>query len=474
MRLRNKNMRAMRWGIAMLMVFIGITTCMGGSSSDNPSAPAGVAGFARGVITAKGSVFVNGIEYDTSAASITLDNLSGTDGDLAVGMTVGIKGHIDTDTGLGTADEIAYACSIDGTIDGGSVDSAAGTFDVFGQSILTDLTTVFEGSTGLSGTSPLVAGNRVEISGVSAGSSILASRVELKTGSSEDFKLRGTVSSLSASTFSLTLEGGAVFAITFTGTLRAGIANGSMVKLETSAAPTGFSLSVAADKIELAHELEGDDGDRAEVEGIVSNFTAGSPATFTVDRIAVSASSSLAIGVSNGVEVHVEGTLTQGVLVASSVDISESADLELKGVVTGAPNIAAGTFRLNGALVYTGSETIFVDDSDVPVSLFGLDDFTVGNTVEIKGYLDDASHLFAAKIERHSGENEAQLQGVVSAKSGTNITIYGLVIDTTPLFGNTGDRDSFLASVTAGVTGVKLVGTVSGSTVTWTAIELDS
>jgi hypothetical protein len=320
-----------------------------------------------------------------------------------------------------------------------------------------------------------VAGNRVEISGVSAGSSILASRVELKTGSSEDFKLRGTVSSLSlpSSTFTLTLEGGAAFTITFTGSLLSSISNGSTIKLETSVAPTGFSLTVASDKIELAYELEGDNGDQVEVEGIVSDFAAGSPATFTVDRIAVSAASSLTVGVSNGVEVSVEGTLSQGVLVASSVDITESADLELKGVVTEAPNTTAGTFKLNGALVYTGLDTIFVDDSDVPISHFGLSDFTAGNTVEIKAYIDDVSHLFAAKIERHSGDTEAELQGIVSNKSSTNVTIYGLVIDTTPLFGNTGDRDSFLADVTAGVTRVKVVGTVSGTTVTWASIELD-
>ncbi len=471
MKMRIQRIALILAGLAAI-VFLPIAGCGGGSSSDSPAEPAGVPGFARGVITAKGSVFVNGIEYDTSAATVTLDNLSGDDSGLAVGMIVDIKGHIDTATGLGTADAIVYACSIDGTIDAESIDPVAGTFEVFGQAILTDLTTVYDDTTGLAGTNPLVAGDRVEISGTRKGSSILASRVELKNGSGEDFKLRGTVSSLTGSGFNLTLEGGTVFAITYTGTLEAGIANGSTVKIETSSAPTGLSLSVAADKIEAAYELSAEDGDRIEVEGIVSGFTAGSPTTFTVDGIAVSASSALATGVSDGIEVQVEGTMSGSVLVATSIEISESADLELKGVVT-APNPATGTFKLNGATVYTGPETIFVDDSDTPVALFGIDDFAAGNTVELKGYIDDASRLFAAKIERHTGETEAELQGLVSAKSGTSVTVYGLVIDTTPLFGNTGDRDSFLATVTAGATAVKVVGTVSGTAVTWTSIEVD-
>jgi Domain of unknown function (DUF5666) len=461
-------------GIAAIIAIFGIAGCAVSPSGDNPSTPAGVPGFARGVITAKGSVFVNGIEYDTNAASVTLDNLAGADDDLAIGMNVSIKGHIDTSTGRGTADEIDYACSIDGTIDIGSIDLVAGTFDVFGQTILTDLTTVYDGSSGLSGTNPLASGDRVEISGVLAGTSILANRVELKNGSSEDYTLRGTIGSLSGSTFNLTLEGGAVFAVAFTGTLDAGIANGSTVKIETGSAPTGLSLTVTAGKIEAAHELEGANGDRVEVEGIVSEYAAGPPVTFTVDGIAVSATSGLAAGVANGLEVHAEGTLSEGVLIASSIEISEAVDLELKGVVSEAPNLSAETFRLNGVTVYTGPETIFVDDSDAPVALFGLDDLSAGDTVEVKGFVDDASRLTAAKIERHTGDTEAELQGIVSAKSGSTVTVYGLVIDTTPLFGTTGERDAFLNDVTQGVTRVKIVGTLSGNTVTWATIELDS
>jgi hypothetical protein len=265
---------------------------LAGCSSGLP--PAGVKGFAKGVITAKGSIFVNGVEYETTGSQVTVNNLGGSAADLKVGMVVSVKGYIDPATGKGTATEIDYAKSIAGTID--SLNATTGVMVVFGITVTTDASTVYEG---VSGFAALAPGDLVDVSGTASSTGIAASRVEKKT--SEDFNLKGTVSGLAAGTFTLTTETGVAFTVNFTGTLASGIANGSTVEVEFSTPPAGGIITVAADKISTEHKLQSDSGDRGEVSGVVRDFVAGTPTTFTVDGTSVSADPSLVGGVATGV-----------------------------------------------------------------------------------------------------------------------------------------------------------------------------
>ncbi len=469
----NRIKSAVTAGLAILVssVFLG---CPGGYSSTGGSAP--VSTYAKGSISAKGSIFVNGIEYETTSGTITLDNVSGGDTDLKVGMYVEVKGTVDPDTGKGTADEVNYSSSIEGTIDTGSLDAATGAFSVFALAIQTDAATVYENSTGFAGTSPLAEGDRVEVSGIldSATSTIKATRVEKKS-LLDDFKVKGTVSALAAGSFTLTLESGAAFTVNYTGTLDSAIVDGSRVKIEFTAAPSSGTISAAADKIELKHRLTADEGDRVEASGIVSAFDGGAdPVTFNVDDIAVSAAASLASGVADGVKVEVKGDMQGSVLVATSIEVEQDADMEIKGVVT-AVDAAAGTIAVNGVTLNADAKTIFRDDSDTPVIYFGLGDFSAGNILEAKIYEDSNGDYYAVKIERkNASETEAEMSGIVSAVNGDSITILGVPVDTTTLtWSAPSDRTAFLAAITAGSTKVKLSGTVSGSAVTWSVAEID-
>jgi len=388
---------------AVVLVLAGCSNAAGGGDG---SGTASVSGFARGVITAKGSIFVNGIEYETSSSTVTVDNVSGNDDNLAIGMIVDVKGTINPDTGMGVANEVSYSTSIEGTVDASSIDDVSGTFDVFGQTIQTDASTVFEGVSGLTGATVLADGDRVEISGMKSGSVILAARVEANTDVG-DYKAHGMVSGLDtgARTFSLVLEGGISLDISYTGTLEAGIVAGSTVKVEFSSAPVAGALSTTADKIESKHQLSADDGDRVEAEGVVSDFDdSGSPVTFTVDGIAVSASAGLLAGVGDGTEVEVKGTLVSGVLVALEVDIEHAADMDVEGTVVSV-NTAGGSFVITDGTpttIHVNSSTIFKDDRDTPVELFGLDDFLADDLLEVEYYEDTVpGQYIAVKIERH-------------------------------------------------------------------------
>src|SRR5689334_21689937 len=54
-------------------------------------------GYSGGGVTGIGSVFVNGIEYDTSNAEIVYDGASGTEDALQVGMVLGVHGDVASD-----------------------------------------------------------------------------------------------------------------------------------------------------------------------------------------------------------------------------------------------------------------------------------------------------------------------------------------------------------------------------------------
>jgi hypothetical protein len=435
------------------LAFFVMACSLGGT----PGTPA----VSKGVITAKGSVFVNGVEYADSAASISIgDTANRADSDLKVGMVVVVKGTVNGSSGKGDASEILYAAELQGTIDTSpAINTTTGVFYVFGHKVATDKTTVFDGVVDISG---LAAGDRVEVSGTAdaASNTLNASRVE-KQVPGGDFAIRGVVSALGASSFTLTNEDGKSVIVNFTGSLAAGIANGSLVIVKFAAYSS--PLNVTADKVRLITEPKADNGERTEVSGIVSNFASGSPTTFTVDDVNVSADSALVSGVANGVRVEVKGTMQSGVLVADKVKVETESNIEAKGQVT-AVDAAAGTLTLDGVLFTTTPRTIFRDDKVAGNSQFSLANIAVNDTLEVSGYADQSSGaVVAAKIERQNGPGQTILSAPVSSIVGSVLTMAGVSVNVSGL----SNAAALLAAVTVGAE-VTVKGTVSGTTFTAT------
>ena len=113
-----------------------------------------------GPVSGFGSVIVNGVQFDTAAAIVTMDDEPGTVSDLRIGMIVSIGGTIDSDTGLAHASEISFVDDAEGPIT--SMDRAAGSFVVLGRTVFVDELTVFEGTT----FEDLEVGHVVEVSGL--------------------------------------------------------------------------------------------------------------------------------------------------------------------------------------------------------------------------------------------------------------------------------------------------------------------
>ena len=138
---------------------------------------------ARGTIDGFGSIFVNGVEFDTSNATIIMDGELATEDDLGVGMVVLVKGTVNPDGVTGIAETVIFDDEVEGPITAIEVNANgdAKLITVLGVSIIVEQTgTVYENVT----FETLSVGDVVEVSGFPEGiANLRATRVEKKADS---------------------------------------------------------------------------------------------------------------------------------------------------------------------------------------------------------------------------------------------------------------------------------------------------
>ncbi len=423
--------RALARALAMVAIAGGVVACGGGGGGST----AGIdrLGISSGTITGFGSIFVNGVEWRTSSAGISVDDGPGTEADLRLGQVVTVRGTLDADGKGGRADSIDFDNEVEGPIT--SVDAAAASFVVLGQLVLTSPDTIFDDDIA-GGFAGLAVDMPVEVSGHrDATGAIRAARVE-RHDAGDDFEVKGVVSGLDpvAKTFQLgslvVNYAGAVLEDFGSDTL----GNGDSVEVEGDVA--GGVL--VATKVEREDDLAGDDGDESEVEGYITRFV--SPADFDVAGVRVTTNAGTefeggtAADLAPDLKVEVEGEFnTAGVLVADKVEIRvqpDDADVEVAGAVTA---LQAGGFAIQGVLVRVTPTTLWEDDSGAALGTFSLADLRVGDYVEIRGAEDGsaaANDVIATRVERDDDADEAVLRGPVQVEAEPDLTVLGITIDT--------------------------------------------
>ena len=361
----------------------------GGGGSDAGSGTAGVGtggtgSSASGAITGFGSIIVGHVRYDDSAASILDDDGAGMrSGDLKLGMVVSIKGGKKSDDGIRcTANSIEVHSELQGPIDSVTTTSIV----VLGQTARISSTTFFEDGLTLA---LLTVGTVVEVHGFvdPLTNTITATRIERKTNATK-FKLQGAISALN--TASKTFNIGTLTISYLSADLPASLAlaNGLVVRVRLATTPlTGTRTALKIRKFELERE----DRDEAEVEGIVTAFE--SKTRFSVNGLPVDASAAtVPVGVVLGARVEVEGKLVNGVLVAREVELEDGDDdskFELHGFV-GELDVAAKTFMLRGIKV-NYSVAIFSDGATAT-------NLANGNNIEVKGTRSDTNVILATTV----------------------------------------------------------------------------
>lgn len=422
---------------AALAAVLALTACGGGGGST----PTGTSGavVSQGVVTAKGSIFVNGIEYSTSGATITIDDNPGVESDLKVGMTVKVRGASDDVTKKGIATKIEARDALEGKID--SINSANNTITVMGQTVWVEdnLTRLNDDDTvKVFSAAGFAVGNTVEINGFADDrGGLRATRVAKK--SSGEFEAKGFVTGLGASSFGLSLTPGGTSFITVNFTadlLPAGTADNSLVEVKSTVAPSGGAIT--ASRIHLEDRL-GAAGEKVEVEGIVSS---GTLASFVVNgqQVVTDSSTLFEGGLSSdfalGVKLEAEGPLNaSGAIVAVKISFRSNIKIEADAL-----NVTAGGLTLLGKAVAVNALTR-VDNGPV----------TNGSHVEVRAMPDRNGNLIATRIVVMSASTKVFLQGPVSAFDGTagTLTILGFPLVTD---GNTEWRMSSSSSEEIAIT----------------------
>jgi len=437
-----------------------------GGTTNAPTA-GGTFAYSAGVMT-RGSVILNGVRYDDSAAQVDDDRGRGV-AQLASGMRVKLRGRIANDGTSGSTDRVSIEPELRGTVATVEATAVPPAFTVGGVRVLVDDTTVYSDGATLAG----IAGQRVEVHGLrDAAGTIRASRVEVFSGTGVSDSIRGRIVSV-ASASSFTLSGGASGPVTVSlpGTpvfTPAGCGVGALVagaEVEVHGSFSGTAANAFSGTRLECEDLYDDSvgvrapsGSRNELEGFVAGLNTAN-STFTVDGRTVSWNASTQIrngalaDLANGVRVEVDGTLSGTTLVAREISFKQERIL-LQGAVQ---SVGAGgtTFVLLGRTVQVSSLTS--TDSDIGLA--------AGVRVQVRGTLSKTGVLQADEIRDPSGSAGREfVQARVTAKTASSITLLGLTVSLSPSaqYRRADDtayasREDFLAAVTASAAGGTLV-----------------
>lgn len=156
----------------ILGISLWLTACSGGGGGlDIASGGIGGTGYTEGAISGFGSIFVNGIQYDTSEAEVVINGEAAAADALQLGMVVRVEG--DYADALGKAQRIEFQADLHGPVTAVSADGNM--LQVLGQTVYVDTLTVFEGLRGLA---DLSAGTVIQVSGMpDAEDKLIATRI---------------------------------------------------------------------------------------------------------------------------------------------------------------------------------------------------------------------------------------------------------------------------------------------------------
>ncbi len=428
---------------------------------------------AFGAISGFGSIIVNGVRYDTSSASFSIDDSPGTEDNLDVGDVVLIRGTLAASGTIGTATSVSFDDNVEGPI---SAIPDASTLVVLGQTVRISANTSFDDSIVPASIDGLAVTDVIEVSGfVDSNGDILATRIELKNPlPGDEFEVTGIVEGHLPGPMTFMINALVVnySAAMLDNDFPSGvITDGNLVEAK-GLTINGLGELVATEIDFKDDHLAGNADDHVEIEGLITRF--GSQDDFDVSGITVDASNARFEGDVNllglDVKVEVEGRLSANrVLVAHEVDIRRDSVVEIEGFVDVDPS--GGTVTVLGITIHVDSLTRIEDKRD-DVQRFSLNNIVAGDFIAVRGSEDPNApgEVLAARLEREDPDDTI-LQGIVESAAEPVITILGVRIDTSGVSQNNFEDENDMPIGSAGFYGrppdglvVKAKGTEVGVT----------
>lgn len=474
-----------------------LSACGGGGSSPEPTPPVspnppptqGITrnGIAVGPISNFGSVVVNGVRYETNAATVFEidENTSGLESDLDVGDTVAIIAELDEDSGISTALRVIYDDAVTGPV--ASVNLSNDTFVVLGQTIEVTQETSFDDDFTDPDIEGLIIGDIVEVSGTpDADGIILATRVEPEPAGTQ-FEVQGVVSTLDMAAQTFTIN---ALTVDFSAAMLEDFPNGEISNddfVEAEGMMLGGNGELIATEVSFEEPLPtAAEDDFVEIEGFITRFASAQDFDVAGLQVTTNAQTQFTDGTEQDLAlnqlVEIEGIVdSAGVLVAEEVQIRVDSDVFVAAAVDSI-DTATNTIVVLGIDVVLDELTRLEDQSSLEIDPLNLTDISVGDIIEVGGSENPsmAGQVEAAILERVDAGDDTELHGFVSAVSQPTLTVLGVTIETDS---NTefADEDEneltaneFFALVVNGDL-IEVIGTESSATtITASEIEIQS
>ncbi len=424
-------------GLAALALAAVTIHCGGGGIGGS----GGISGF--------GSVFVNGIEWFTDSAEITLDGVPATEADLRIGMIV----ELDGDSLSATTAE-ASRVSFDDEVQGGvdlvvPIDASTKEVAILGHSVrLQQGFTVFDDSDPAFGFHSVAVDDVLEVSGHRDGEGAIVAtwvrRLGVVAYGATPVELEGAVAALVPGTsFLLGPVGVLMDPSTDLSGLQGPLANGSEVEVEGVLLAAGLVHAASvSDREEPPQQIQ-----NFSLEGLVGDFVSLSDFRVAGQRVnaaqAVFTPADPAF-VTNGALIEVEGPILGGVLVADEVEL-ELPEVRAEAELASSADVdpAAGTVVLLGVTFTLATDADLEDERD-EVDDFGLDDLADGDFLAIEGYEHPDGSLVATSLVRDT-RADVLLSGPLTGfdELAGEIEICGAVIAVDATTDLTDDDDGF-------------------------------
>ena len=384
-------------GLILASLFILVlNSCGGGGGMTAGGGIDGTGIMSAGVVSAFGSIVVNGTEFDTSKAEVIINGKEVPVGDdfvqdnLEIGMVVTVEGRIKED-GSAVADRVIYSSNVAGPVEsvsGIDLDTNEKEIVVLGQIVVVNFITKFKPEDTF-GFDSIALSDVVEVSGYLDDTGAIRATFIEKIDDILEYGVTGFVESLDDPTPNTFMINGLTvdYSLIHPDDLPDNFNNDLFVEVEGELDDTSGELIATA--IELADELGGEDGDELEIMGFVTEIISDIDIIeFKVGNQVVHVDPDSAVFVDGfpddivpGVKLEAEGSLEGGILFAEEIEFWGPDQIEVEGFVT---DIASDTeFTVGDQVVQTDDDTVFEPpELEIEVDL----------KIEVKGVPVDIDH----------------------------------------------------------------------------------
>jgi len=303
---------------ALVLTALALGGCGGNPDTGNESAGIDGTGIqpaaAYGRVTAFGSVWVNGVRFDTDNAAVFIDGEPGSLADIELGDVVTVRGTMDATADPDSTEATGRTVWLDHLLiaEITSLDIESGSFVALGQTVSVTDETAFDAAHA-GGLASLAAGDFVTVSGFrNVAGEIAATRIGVQPIPAAESRTIGPITELVAGAQQFSINGLSVD--TSTATWPAGSSSDLLRRdtvVEVRGTP-GNPGELVATRIEIRPYYEPiPAGTRIEIEAFLTSFDATDPNRFTVGGTLEvdSADATIEGDVTYDTPIEVEGTL---------------------------------------------------------------------------------------------------------------------------------------------------------------------